>query len=53
MRKTANFSQKSETKREYRKPSIIHSSNIETVAGRCSQSVGCTPSQVGHSEPGD
>ncbi|MBN1999191.1 hypothetical protein JW935_16655 [candidate division KSB1 bacterium] len=32
----------------YQKPAIIHSTSIETVAGRCSQSVGCTPSFNGH-----
>jgi len=33
------------TKKKYQKPAIVHTTSIETIAGRCAQTVGCTPSQ--------
>ncbi|MBN2000239.1 hypothetical protein JW935_22000 [candidate division KSB1 bacterium] len=53
MIKTVQAKLNSDFKKQYTRPAIIHSTSIETVAGRCAQSIGCTPSQVGHSEPGD
>ena len=32
-------------KKKYEKPTIAHTTTIETIAGRCAQTVGCVPSQ--------
>ena len=35
------------SRKPYEKPSIIHTSSIETMAGSCEQTIGCTPEYGG------
>ena len=45
MKRKTDEKKSAKDKKKYQKPEITHTTKIETIAGRCAQTVGCVPSQ--------